>query len=179
MVLAPKLLVRLCAESSLLCAEMPGTASGGPRRRVCVLSCGVWLVPMGVASDSLGGPARTVDAFDAADGTAELLTGRWLGDAGMARPNRGIILGVDSCRPDPGMGGRCIGVGVSSPTPWGEGGAFCATMGRLQWELDVASQADEGWVVHEATPTMQECIAMWGVVSGVVQDDRGRGRDVE
>lgn len=46
--------------------------------------------------------------FSDMGGAAALLTGRWLGEAGMARPNRGAPA---PCRRAPGMGGRSRGAG--------------------------------------------------------------------
>lgn len=81
-VLAPKLFVRLCAESSLLFAALDpprllGTISGGPLLRGCAFSCGVWFEPMGVARLSLGGCGLPMVAGCMSDigGAAELLTG--------------------------------------------------------------------------------------------------------
>ena len=116
-VLAPKLFVRLCAESSLLFAaldapRLPGMTNGGPRRRGCTFSCGVWLEPMGVAKLSLGACGRPMPMGGRSDmgGAAELLTGLWCGDAGIDSPSRGT-LGPDCCRWAPGMGGRRRGAG--------------------------------------------------------------------
>ena len=52
---------------------------------------------MGVASCSLGNCGRPggIGASDGiSGGAAELLTGRWFGDAGIASPNRGPLPGV-------------------------------------------------------------------------------------
>lgn len=83
----------------------------------CVFSCGVWLVPIGVARLSFGscrlgmtkgGRPEEGDCCDKG-GAATLLTGLWLGDAGMAKPRRGT-LGPD-CDFPPGMGGLSRGAG--------------------------------------------------------------------
>ena len=48
--------------------------------------------------------------FSDIGGAAELFTGLWFGDAGMARPSRGTLL-PDCDLPAPGMGGRSNGAG--------------------------------------------------------------------
>lgn len=109
--LVPKLPVLLCADSSLLAplVERPGlSVKVGFCRRGCAFSCGVCAEPIGVARLSFGGPALGMESGGrptllAMGGAAPLLTGLWLGDAGMASPRRGTLL-AEPCRP-PGTGG--------------------------------------------------------------------------
>ena len=119
LLLAPKLGVLLCAESSPLLAPLapPGITRGGPLLLFCVFSFGVWFVPIGVARLSLGGCllelgiARGGSAeFSDIGGAAVLFTGLWLGEAGIASPNRGT-LAPDCDLAPPGIGGRSSGAG--------------------------------------------------------------------
>lgn len=116
-VLAPKLFVRLCAESSLLFAALdapkaPGITKGGPRFRGCTFSCGVWFEPIGVAKLNFGACDLPIamGCMSAIGGAAELLTGLWCGEAGIDSPSRGTF-GPDCCRGAPGIGGRSSGAG--------------------------------------------------------------------
>jgi hypothetical protein len=83
---APKLFVLLCADSSLLpppgVKPDPGITNGGPLLFVCP-SCGVCLVPIGVATLSFGGccfpgivNGGRLLLISLMGGAAALLTGR-------------------------------------------------------------------------------------------------------
>lgn len=123
--LAPKLFDLLCADSSLLppLAERPapGICSGGPTLLFGAPSCGVPWLPIGVARLSFGGAWRGICnggrgicigggmlGIDMG-GAAALLTGLWLGEAGIARPSRGILFAL--CCLLPAIGGRRSGAG--------------------------------------------------------------------
>ena len=117
LLLAPKLGVLLCVESSPLLPVLAalGICNGGPLLLTCVFSCGVWFVPIGVARLSFGGCLWGIANGGSAEfsdmgGAAVLFTGLWLGDAGIASPNRGTF-GPDGDFPAPGMGGRSNGAG--------------------------------------------------------------------
>ena len=76
-------------------------------------SCGVALLPLGVASRSCGGAGRE-EGLETGwrggmSGTVALpVTGFWLGDGGIASPRRGV-LGPLLLRAPPGTGGRSRG----------------------------------------------------------------------
>ena len=115
--LAPKLGVLLCAESSPLLPPLaaPGITKGGPLLLFCAFSCGVWLVPIGVARLSLGGCLLGIASggraeFSDMGGAALLFTGLAFGEAGMASPSLGTLL-PDAVLPAPGIGGRSNGAG--------------------------------------------------------------------
>lgn len=83
-------------------------ASDGP-------SCGVVLLPEGVASCNLGGVGREEGRGGWVRGARSGMvllpaTGFWLGDGGMASPRRGV-LAPPPARFPPGIGGRSRGAG--------------------------------------------------------------------
>jgi hypothetical protein len=86
---------------------------------------------MGVARLSLGGPAlpgimsggRAAPPTSDMGGAAALLTGLWLGEAGMERPSLGPLL-LD-CERAPGMGGRRRGAGDAMSARPGGSTARC------------------------------------------------------
>ena len=93
---------------------------------------------MGVARLSFGGcclcgmESGGIAEFSDMGGAAALLTGRWWGDAGMARPSRGTLLPL-CWRPAPGTGGRRRGAGEAMLERSAAGSSerllFSATMG--------------------------------------------------
>ena len=79
LLLAPKLFVRLRADSSLL-PPLAGTINGGPLLLGCAFSCGGWFEPIGVATLSFGGCFFGISRGGSAEasvtgGAAELLIG--------------------------------------------------------------------------------------------------------
>jgi hypothetical protein len=86
-------------------------------------------VPMGVARLNLGGWALGIDnggsaGLSSIGGAAALLTGLWLGDAGIARPSRGSLF-ADPARPAPGTGGRSSGTGDAILALWVFAHSWC------------------------------------------------------
>ena len=117
---------------------------------------------MGVARLSLGGCLLGIANGGRAEvsdmgGAAELLTGLWLGDAGMARPNRGTLL-PDCDLPAPGMGGRSNGTGDAMSDRSGAPGLFfeSATLGRQVWQRGCQKAA--GCAFLTAWFNCQECV---------------------
>lgn len=137
---APKLGVLLCAESSPLLVPLPGgiTSDRPLFFFCCMLSCGVWCVPDGVAKLNFGGCLLGIANggncdVSAIGGAAELFTGRWFGEGGIESPNFGILPPTcDRCAP--GIGGRSSGAGDAildlsggvAPSAFGS-----ATVGRI------------------------------------------------
>lgn len=73
-------------------------------------------------------------------GAAVLLTGRWLGEDGIARPSRGTL--PPCWRPAPGMGGRRSGAGedmMARSTSAARELSWSATMGRAVQRLSKRS----------------------------------------
>lgn len=103
---------------------------------------------MGVARLSFGGAWRagmdnggTAASF-VIGGAAALLTGRWLGDEGIARPSRGTL--PPCWRPAPGMGGRRSGAGedmMARSTSAAREGFGSARVGRGVQRLSKRSAA--------------------------------------
>jgi hypothetical protein len=121
-VLCPKLLVRLCALSSLLPPPfadrpVPGICSVSFLFACALFSCGVRTLPMGVARLNLGNCWREgiesggrPDVLSDMGGAAALFTGRAFGEGGIERPSFGTLL-PDCWRLAPGIGGRRRGAG--------------------------------------------------------------------
>lgn len=110
---------------------------------------------MGVARLNFGGGWRAgmdsggIAAMFDMGGAAALLTGRWLGDEGIARPSRGTL--PPCWRPAPGMGGRRSGAGedmMARSTSAAREELSSATMGRaVQWLSKRSALLTASWRV--------------------------------
>lgn len=107
------------------------------------LSCGVALLPIGVAKRSCGGAGREegrcICASGGRLGTELLVTGFWEGDGGIASPSRGVR-GPPLLRPrPPGTGGLRRGAGEDVGGGWI---AFSCLL--LSWGSPILNKMDRG-----------------------------------
>ena len=119
-------------------------------------SCGVVLLPIGVANCSRGGVGREEGRGGCVKGArsgTELLpaTGFWLGDGGIASPRRGVLAPPPPRLP-PGMGGRRRGAGedialdLSTSSGWLGSADMTECLGRAKLKTKIMVQMLSGFL---------------------------------